>query len=226
MAFHFVFTILGILLGSYLAFSIHKLGLSTVFIFSAVLLWFYSTTYERQILVGNVIISILVGIVPLLTLMFEFPLLVHKYQLYILAAGNKFNVLIFWVGSYAVFAFIVNLIREIVKDMEDFEGDYVFGRQTVPIAWGMNIARIFIAGLVFITLLPICYLLFFYLTDPISRLYIPVFILIPLIMLATGILLADSKKRYHQLSLLIKIVMLAGLVYCPLVYYIISSFNK
>jgi 4-hydroxybenzoate polyprenyltransferase len=226
MAFHFVFTCIGVVLGAYLSYSIHKLGLSAIFLFSSVILWLYSTTYKRQLLVGNIIISALVGMVPMLTLLFEFPLLVHKYQLYILAAGNKFNILIFWVGSYSIFAFGVNFIREIVKDMEDFEGDYIFGRHTIPIAWGMKSARLIIAGLVLIAILPICYLLFFHLKDPISLVYIPLFIVIPLLTLGIGILIADTKIQYHRLSFLIKMVMLTGLLYCPLVYFIISSFKK
>lgn len=226
MASHFIFTLAGLILGGYLAFKIHRLSLSTVFIFSSVLLWFYSTTYKRQLLVGNIIISLLVGMVPFLTLLFEFPLLVHTYHLYILAEGNKFKILLFWVISYSAFAFIINLVREVVKDMEDFEGDYIFGCNTIPIAWGMKTARLIVAGIVLITIMPIFYLLFFHLKDSISFIYIPLFIILPLIVLAIGIFHSDSKEQYHRLSILIKMVMLAGLLYCPLVYYIISTLKK
>ena len=226
MAAHFIFTMIGLFFGGFLAFNIHRLGLSSVFILSSVLLWFYSTTYKRQLIVGNVIISLLVGMVPLLTLMFEFPLLVEKYQLYILAEGNKFKILLFWILSYSAFAFIINLIREIVKDMEDFEGDYVFGCNSIPITWGMKTTRLIIANIIVITILPICYLLLFHLHDIISFIYIPLFIVFPLIILAIGIFRTDTKEQYHRLSLLIKMVMLTGLLYCPLVYYIISTLKK
>ncbi|MBN2523349.1 MAG: geranylgeranylglycerol-phosphate geranylgeranyltransferase, partial [Bacteroidales bacterium] len=148
MAFHIVFSTLGILAGTYLAYSIHRLSLGIVFIFATVVLWFYSTTYKRQVVIGNLIISMLVGFVPLMVLLFEFPLLVKRYELYILASGVNFSYLIFWVVSYTIFAFIVNLIREIIKDIEDFEGDYVFGRQTIPIAWGLQIAKWIVIGLI------------------------------------------------------------------------------
>jgi 4-hydroxybenzoate polyprenyltransferase len=226
MAFHFIFTIIGLFLGGYLAHSIHKLGLSAVFLLVSAVLWFYSTTYKRQLLVGNIIISLLVGLVPLIVLLFEFPLLINKYKLYILATGVQFNFLVIWVGSYAFFAFIANLIREIVKDIEDFEGDYVFGRQTIPIVWGMKTAKIIIAGLILMTIMSVSYLLFFYLKDTISLIYIPVFVIIPLLILAIGIFRAGSKQQYHLLSQLIKMVMLTGLLYCPLVSYIIFTFKK
>jgi 4-hydroxybenzoate polyprenyltransferase len=223
MFFHIVFTILGIFLGAYVAKSINKLSLTVVFVFVSGLLWFYSTTYKRQLLVGNLIISLLTGIVPLLVLLFEFPLLVKRYKLYILASGIDFKFLIFWICSYSVFAFTINLIREIIKDMEDFEGDFVYGRQTIPIQWGMKTAKVFVAALAVIMNLPIAYLLIFHLRDPISLIYIPLVIIIPLFILAFSIFWADNKKQFHQLSLLTKIVMLAGILYCPIVNYIISN---
>jgi 4-hydroxybenzoate polyprenyltransferase len=220
---HVFFTTTGILLGAYLAHSIHKLSLSMIFIFVSAILWFYSTNYKRQLLIGNIIISVLVGLVPMMVLMFEFPLLVKKYKLYILATGIDLRYLIIWVGSYAVFAFMVNLIREIVKDMEDFEGDFIYGRQTIPIVWGMKTARGVVTGLIFITLLPVVYLLIFHLNDKISFTYIVLLIIVPLMMLTFGVLWAESKRQYHILSQIIKIVMLSGLFYCPLVNYIISA---
>ncbi|MBA7582231.1 1,4-dihydroxy-2-naphthoate octaprenyltransferase [subsurface metagenome] len=226
MAFHVVFTLLGILAGAYLAYSIHRLSLTIVFIFVSGVLWFYSTTYKRQLLVGNIIISILVGMVPLLVLLFEFPLLVIRYKLYILASGVNFDYLIFWVGSYAIFAFIVNLIREIIKDMEDFEGDYVFGRQTIPITWGMNTARWIVIALIGIMIVPIVYLLVKHLSDKISFVYIVFFIIVPLIILAFGVNWASSKKQYHTLSQISKLIMLSGLVYCPVVNYIVAAYKQ
>jgi 4-hydroxybenzoate polyprenyltransferase len=225
MAFHIIFTFLGILAGAYLAYTIHRLSLSIVFIFASTVLWFYSTTYKRQVLIGNLVISVLVGLAPLLVLLFEFPLLVKRYELHILASGITFNYLIFWVGSYSVFAFIVNLIREIIKDIEDFEGDYIFGRQTIPIAWGVKTAKLIVIALIIIMIAPIVYLLIYHLADKISFVYIVLFIIVPLIMLAFGVSWASNKKQYHILSQASKLIMLAGLIYCPIVNYIISSFK-
>ncbi len=223
MAFHIIFSVLGILAGTYLAYSIHRLSLSIVFIFASLVLWFYSTTYKRQVLVGNFIISALIGLVPMMVLLFEFPLLVKRYQLYILASGINFDYLIFWVGSYAIFAFIVNLIREIIKDIEDFEGDYVFGRQTIPIAWGVRTAKWIVIALIVIMILPIVYLLVYHLSDKISFVYIVLFVIVPLIMLAFGVSWASTKKQFHILSQSSKLIMLSGLLYCPLVNYIIAA---
>ena len=222
MFFHILFTALGILAGAYVAYEIGRLSLTVIFLFASGVLWLYSTTYKRQILVGNIVISILVGIVPLMVLLFEFPLLIKKYKLYALAAGMNFDLLIVWICSYAAFAFLVNLIREIIKDMEDFEGDYIFGRQTIPIVWGMKASKYITAAIIGITLIPIFYFLMFYLTDRISFVYIVLLIVMPLFLIAFGVFWANTRKQFNTLSQIIKIVMLTGLLYCPVADYIIS----
>jgi len=222
MFFHILFTIIGLIAGTYVAYSIERLSLSVIFLFASGILWLYSTTYKRQILVGNIVISVLVGIVPLMVLLFEFPLLVRKYHFYALAAGVNFDVLIVWVCAYAGFAFLVNLIREIIKDMEDFEGDYVFGRKTIPIVWGMKVSKWLVALLTGITVIPIFYLLMFHLTDRISFIYIVLLIIMPLFLIAFGVFWAGSKNQYHTLSQMIKLVMFTGLLYCPVANYILS----
>lgn len=222
MFFHILFTALGVLAGAYISLQIGRLSLTLIFVFASGVLWLYSTTYKRQILVGNIVISMLVGIVPLLVLLFEIPLLVRKYKFYVLAAGMSFDILIVWICCYAGFAFLINLIREIIKDMEDFEGDYIFGRQTIPIAWGMQLTRYIVVGIIGIALVPIFYLLMFHLTDKISFIYIVLFIVMPLFLIAFGVFWANSKNQYHTLSRIIKLVMLAGLLYCPIANYIIS----
>lgn len=222
MFFHILFNAIGILAGAYVAYYIGRLSLTVIFLFASGVLWMYSTTYKRQILVGNIVISVLVGIVPLMVLLFELPLLVREYKLYALAAGINFDFLVVWICSYAGFAFLVNLIREIIKDMEDFEGDYIFGRQTIPIVWGMQVSKYIAAGIIGITLIPIFYFLMFHLTDKISFIYIVLLINMPLFLIAFGVFWANTKKHYHILSQLIKIVMLTGLLYCPIANYIIS----
>jgi 4-hydroxybenzoate polyprenyltransferase len=221
MFFHVLFTAIGILAGAALAYSVHRLSLTVIFLFVSMVLWLYSTSYKRQLLIGNILISILVGIVPLMVLLFEFPLLVKRYQLYTLATGVNFDFLLFWVCSYSGFAFLLNLIREIVKDIEDFEGDYIFGRQTIPIVWGMHTSKKIVIVLIIVMILPILYLLYFHLNDQISVSYILLFVVMPLILLAFGTSWANSKTQYHTLSQIAKGIMFASLLYCPIANYII-----
>ena len=96
----------------------------------------------------------------------------------------KLDFLVYWVATYAGFAFMVNLIREIIKDMEDFEGDAVFGRRTVPIAWGMKTTRWLVIGLIVLVILPLFYLILVHLDDKWSYSYILLFIIVPLLLTA------------------------------------------
>ena len=48
---------------------------------------------------------------------------------------------------YASFAFIISLVREVIKDMEDMEGDARYGRRTMPLVWGLNATKFFCAML-------------------------------------------------------------------------------
>lgn len=217
MFLHGLISVVGVCLGIYLSYQIGQLKLSIVFIFASGALWFYSTTYKRQLLIGNLVIAMLVGIVPILVLLFELPLLLVRYKLYVLASGIDFDYLIFWVVSYAGFAFMITLIREIIKDIEDFEGDSVFGRKTIPIVWGTQTAQWIVAILVVVTIVPIFYLLAFHLADKISFVYIVFFVLVPLMMLAFGVIWASKRKQFHILSQISKLIMLTGLLYCPLV---------
>ena len=59
-----------------------------------------------------------------------------------LVAQNKIMKLGF---LYAGFAFILTLIREAIKDMEDMEGDARYGSKTMPIAWGVPATKVYVA---------------------------------------------------------------------------------
>jgi len=79
MAYHLVFTTAGVLLGTYAAFASGLPFLSLVFIMVSGLLWFYSTTYKKQLLLGTILIAILTALVPFIVLLFEMPLLIKEY---------------------------------------------------------------------------------------------------------------------------------------------------
>jgi 4-hydroxybenzoate polyprenyltransferase len=86
------------------------------------LLWFYSTTYNRQFLTGNLIIALLTSMVPVMVVLFEIPMLNREYGDILKVKQASFNYIFAWVGSFGYFAFLTTLVREIIKDIEDFEG--------------------------------------------------------------------------------------------------------
>ncbi|MFO7368809.1 MAG: geranylgeranylglycerol-phosphate geranylgeranyltransferase [Bacteroidales bacterium] len=220
MAYHLVFTILGVILGTWVALKAGELYLSLVFFIVSGLLWFYSTSYKHELLLGNVMVALLTSLVPFIVLLFELPLLARNY-------GANINyilpVLMKWVLGFSLFAFLVNLIREIVKDAEDFEGDQAYGKKTIPVVWGVRTAKSISLVLIALTIALFVIAWVNYVPDYTSLIYFIAFIITPLIV--TGILLfrgADSQV-YRKASLLLKLVMLTGLGYMVIVNLLINN---
>ncbi|MES1161033.1 MAG: geranylgeranylglycerol-phosphate geranylgeranyltransferase, partial [Bacteroidota bacterium] len=135
---HWILSGLGVLLGFYVSWKLRNPIVGLANLGCVVLLWFYSTTFKRKLLIGNVIISLLTAWVILVLYTCEFSLqeLRDPARHYILSRLFKFAIV------YAGFAFIISLIREVVKDIEDMEGDARYGCRTMPIVWGVNTAKV------------------------------------------------------------------------------------
>lgn len=225
---HIILNILGVGLGVYLSFYIKIPGLSLLFILTAGMLWFYSTNYKKQFLIGNLIVSILTGTVPLLVILFELPLLNREYGEIMINADASFNYIFYWVAGFGFFAFLTNFIREIVKDAEDFEGDRAYGMNTFPIVVGMLFTRVITITLIAILIILISFVLFRYILmsgagfDYLSALYFTVLVILPLVFIIFKIIIAKSKRDYHISSQMLKFVMLSGILYSLIVYYTLS----
>ena len=217
---HWCFNIMGVLMGVVVAFAIGKPLLTLVFLFVPGLLWFYSTSYKRQFLTGNILVATLTAIVPLMPLLFEMPLLYATYWQQFALSSSVFNEIIYWVVGYGIFAFILTLFREIVKDIEDVEGDNEFGRRSLPVVLGTNMARNIAAAILMFTIVVLAYLFGAYLNylangkfDYFTFSYMIVGLVIPIFILIIKLLSASSKLDYHWVSNFSKIVMLIGILY-------------
>ncbi len=231
MNLHMLLNILGVGIGIYLAFYVGLPSLSLVFVLSTGLLWFYSTNYKKQFLVGNLIVAFLTGLVPLMVVLFEIPLLNQQYGEIMIRHDADFGYLFAWVSAFSFFAFITTLIREIIKDAEDLEGDHAYGMRTVPIVLGTFWTRIVLVLLICMTVFALAFLLFKYIyfsveqRDHISLVYFVLFLFLPLLLLVIQVSTARSKKAYHRASTLIKLVMLFGILYSAVVFYLVQILN-
>ncbi len=213
MSLHIVLNILGIIGGFYVSYRIGLYQLGMIFIIVSGLLWYYSTSYKRQFLIGNLLVALLTGIVPLLPILYEMPLLNKTYKDILLANHTNFNHIFFWVLGFSFFAFITTLAREIIKDTEDFEGDSAYGRNTVPIVLGIKWTKTIIVSLLVIVLFVLVYLYFSYLESLSTLLYGLITLILPMFYLIYVIYKADDKNDYHFASTLLKFIMLAGILY-------------
>ena len=85
--------------------------MGTLFLIVSGLLYFYSASYKRQFLIGNIIVAILTAMVPLLVVFYEWPAF---YRYYAVNAVNmpELNFIFYWVGGFALFAFLTTSYTE------------------------------------------------------------------------------------------------------------------
>ena len=228
MILHAMLNIIGIGIGIYLAFYIKLPALSLVFMIATGLLWFYSTTYKRQFLVGNLSVSFLTGLVPLMVVLFEIPLLNRAYGEQMLLHNASFNYIFAWVSGFSFFAFLSTLIRELIKDGEDFEGDSAYGMKTVPIVLGSGWTKLIVVGLIVLTLALLIFVLLRFIlfsvdpADYFSLAYFLVMLILPFVLLAVMVIRAGDKSDYHRASTMIKLIMLFGILYSVMVFFLVN----
>lgn len=215
MIWHTVLSIVGVGLGAYVSYRVGLFRYSIMFFIISGLLWFYSTTYKRQVLLGNLVVAFLVACVPFILFFFELPLLARNYPLYLAAMPDDVDLLAVWVIGYSAFAFLLTFVRELVKDLEDFEGDYAFGRQTIPIAWGAKTARYMVISVSAITLVLLCIVSYKLSWNILSLVYALLLLISPMLVFLVLFIKTESKVNYGRTGNLLKLIMLAGLLYMP-----------
>ena len=177
---------------------------------SIILLWFYSTNFKKQLLIGNVLISLLTAWVIGIIFFSKYLL---KIDTLLDVDTNKVRFFRLTI-LYASFAFIISLIREVIKDMEDMDGDRKYGCRTMPILWGMNASKVFVAVWI-IVLLSVLVILQFYVLPFgwwLSALYCLLLIILPLVWILLKLFKARSAEDFHRLSTVIKLVMFTGIL--------------
>jgi 4-hydroxybenzoate polyprenyltransferase len=219
MALHSVLNVVAIFIAFGLSIEIGYWEFGLLFVSMTGLLWYYSTHYKRQFLIGNLIVSFLTAIVPFVVLMYEIPRLNKFYSSWLIENHTNFIHIVRWVLAYSFFAFITNLIREIIKDIEDFEGDAAFGRNTLPVVLGIGKTKFVLYALIVVELTSMITVYFLFLEDIYSLIFFLVFFLLPLLYLIYKIYKANERRHYTLASTLVKFIMLAGILYLSVVYY-------
>lgn len=241
MAAHMTLNILGVGIGIYLSWKVGLWKLSFIHIFAAGSLWYYSTMFKRELFIGNFIVSIITGVVPLVPAIFEMPLFVDEYGVLLTKAFSAlmneysptdyFNTFFYWTGAFALFAFLLSMIREIQKDMADVEGDEAVGSTTIPIQWGYKAGKGISIALSLIVMLLCVFIMEEYLVigaeqDLRVRGYIILFILVPLFINAILTYRAKTRRGFLIVSNITKVIMVIGIGFsliCRELLYLLST---
>ena len=218
---HSIFNIAGVSAGFYISDKVGYLWLGIMFLVVSGLLYFYSASYKRQFLIGNVLVAFLTAMVPMLVVFYEWPAL-YRYYIVNAVILPEFSFIIYWIGGFALFAFLTNLIREIIKDTEDFEGDIAYGRNTIPVVIGVESAKIVSICLLIITIILLYLAWHFFISDTITLVYISVMVVLPLLYVIYKLVRSSEKKQLHGASSIMKIVMLTGILYSVVVKIILT----
>lgn len=237
MGAHIVISTIAIIIAVYVAWYINYLWLSLIQIGSVMALWYYSINFKRRILVGNIIIALLTALVPISAGLYEFlELKNHLFEelqgfIELNAGENPIYASVFfkdvlsniglWIGGYALFAFLLTMVREIIKDIEDYDGDQEEGCKTLPIVAGKATANNTTIAISILTFLLLVFVQYSQLmsSEIISFLYFSVFLQLPLLMLIVKLLIAKKKNEYAWASRLTKLIMLFGILYTSVIYF-------
>ena len=203
---------IGMLLSIYLALHVNNLLLASLFPSAVFLLWLYSSQLKKSLLLGNLLVAVFCAFVAGIIWFAER----YTYGQASLASQQEIR----WIfGAYMLFAAISTLYREIIKDIEDQEGDRKLGGKTLPILYGLSIAKkvAAVCGVLLLGLLLYwCQSLMQEGNYP-GLIYGIAGIILPL--LYSFFLLYQAKKSqdFRQLSRLAKYLMFSGILY--LVFY-------
>ncbi|MFD1293995.1 geranylgeranylglycerol-phosphate geranylgeranyltransferase [Lutibacter holmesii] len=193
---------LGVTLGVFLCLKIEKPNYSFIFLGSSLLLYFYSKKLKGLPFIGNVVVAFLVCSSIFIIVIFELNYPVENPAQFIVL---QFIVLLSFV------AFLINLIRELTKDLIDVNGDYKMKMNTLPILIGISRTK---KIALFICLIIILFLLYFVINYSSEykylNLYLVVFILLPLLYTSIKLNKSTTKKQFQKISIWLKIIMFLG----------------
>jgi len=199
----------GVGIGFYLSNVISKPGFAAIFIVIAATLYIYATSLKQMMLVGNLIVAALLSISILIIGVFDLFPVTHASNQQLM--GSLFSILL----DYAIFSFLINFIREIIKDIEDVNGDYNQGMTTLPIVLGITRTLKVVFVFSFVPLL----LLLFYINNYLvaNDLYIAtafalLLIVAPILYFIIQLLTAKNAKDYHAMSTLLKWILFIGIL--------------
>lgn len=229
IVWHWILNFIAFSIAVYLSLKFNTFWYVFIHLLSINLLWIYSMKLKRKFLIGNVVVSLLTALVPFLSGIFlkqtfdlETPPIENKYYSSITYNPAYFQMLVFFI--LASFAFFLNLVREIIKDVEDVEGDKVLKAKTIPIVLGERKARII--SLTLLIFILVCSLLglYFFTQSIFIQLRLIDYILFSLIafflFLAIFFLKSSERKQLKYADRSLKVAMIIGSL-LPLIWSLI-----
>lgn len=214
MFFHVIMSLAGLCLSIYAAWKSRNEWIALGNALCILMLVFYSSTFKRKLLLGNLMVSLLIAWSVLVVYLFAGGSVSDYRGFRLTDPAFDMPKLFLMAMAYSGFAFIVTLLREVVKDLEDMEGDARYGCKTIPIVWGVPAAKIFCAVWISVLLASLAVIALYALQSgwwP-AALYVAAAVMMPLLLLLGKLQGAKGPDDYHRISGRIKGIMLAGIL--------------
>jgi 4-hydroxybenzoate polyprenyltransferase len=198
-----------------------RMSVFPIFIFSIAMLWIYTQYFKKIMLLGNLVIAILSALPIWILILFEKSLFHPSADITMYKLAYM---LLIYGAVYSLFALLITFIRELVKDMEDVDGDQLTGANTLAVRFGSAIAARGAQFLLLISssgLLKIAYT-YYQAGLKIQMAYVMILLVLPLLAILFFLFKVPSKKGLGRISFILKLVMLFGIITLP-VFYLLNK---
>jgi len=175
------------------------------------LLWWYSPVFKKRPLIGNALVAFCTAVVPVFAVITDLHLLKAKMTTFFWKGMSLFTYAWLWVFGVALFAFVLTMIREAVKDAQDEPGDRAGNYQTIPILWGLQRTKRYVTGwmIVFLLMAGWCLTRMDIQSDMV---WLIACLIVPMLLAMYFVNVAKSPRDFGKVSRWIKLVMLGGLL--------------
>lgn len=156
------------------------------------LIWFYSHKLKKYPVIGNLTAAFL-AVLPFFGILMYFK---NFYQV---------------IFAHATFLYLLILIRELIKDLENIKGDLVANYRTIPVMFGEAMSKRLITALTFLTVIPV-----YLLIDVYDVGYMDIYFYVGMIIIIYFLVLlwkAETQKEYLMLHNILKLLIVTG-VFC------------
>ena len=203
----------------YLSINLFMPQLILIHLFIAFGLWYYSTDLKKQVLSGNLLISLFTAFTIAIVWLYHLVSL-HNNPSVIIEGRDIIPFLTVLVLAISFFAFFISFIREIIKDMEDIEGDKKTNAKTFPVVFGIGKSKTVVLILTIIMIISTIYAAYYSYTIQLFKLsiYLLIAVVIPLVYLIMNLHKSQNKEDFGDLSTLAKIIMIAGILSIQIFY--------
>lgn len=217
---YIILTVSGFIISAAVIFALDIHKLLFVLLIVTFLYWFYTTKYKREFLSGNLAVAFLAALAVGIVWLYEFFASVQKVNFPVLHIKSITIVTL----TYSAFAFILTLVREIVKDVTDMKGDAAFQCQTIPLRFGIAKTKRILIFILSGAIVLMIYILTVLMEKKLMLLfYYSLFLLAFMIYIAYLILKARNDEDFKAISSALKVLFIAGVLSMQLFYMEIKT---